>query len=114
MTDKRHLLTAISTVAAASLSLSAMASQNTGTDLFEANELPGGFMTASVGFVEGGCGEGSCGEDHKDKDKDKDKDEEGSCGEGSCGEDKDKDEEGSCGEGSCGEEDKDEEGSCGS
>lgn len=104
MADKKHLLTAISTVAAASLSLSAMASQNTGTDLFEANELPGGFMTTSVGFSEGSCGEGNCGEDHEDKDKEKDKDEEGNCGEGSCGEEDedDKDEEGNCGEGSCG------------
>jgi uncharacterized low-complexity protein len=99
MSDKKYLLTAISTVAAASFSLSALASDNA-ADPFQAEDLPAGFMVSA--------------DDHeKDKDKDKDKDEEGSCGEGSCGEgscgedDSDKDEEGSCGEGSCGE------GSCG-
>jgi len=107
MSDKKHLLTAISTVAAASFSLSAMASSDAGIDPFQAQDLPAGFMVSADDHKEGKCGEGNCGEDH---DKDKDKDEEGSCGEGSCGEGscgEDKDEEGSCGEGSCGE------GSCG-
>jgi len=104
MSDKKYLLTAISTVAAASFSLSALASPDAGTNPFQAEELPAGFQVSADDDKEGSCGEGSCGED-------KDKDEEGSCGEGSCGEDKD--EEGSCGEGSCGEGDKDEEGSCG-
>jgi uncharacterized low-complexity protein len=106
MPDKKYLLTAISTVAAASFSLSAMASQDAGTNPFQAEDLPAGFqVSAGDDDKEGKCGEGSCGED---------KDEEGSCGEGSCGEGScgegsgdDKDEEGSCGEGSCGE------GSCG-
>ncbi|WP_376697184.1 HvfA family oxazolone/thioamide-modified RiPP metallophore [Wenzhouxiangella sp. EGI_FJ10305] len=105
MSDKKYLLTAISTVAAASFSLSAMASQDAGTNPFQAEDLPAGFQVSADDHKEGKCGEGSCGED---------KDKEGSCGEGSCGEDKD--EEGSCGEGSCGEDsgdDKDEEGSCG-
>ncbi|WP_376690115.1 HvfA family oxazolone/thioamide-modified RiPP metallophore [Wenzhouxiangella sp. EGI_FJ10409] len=106
MSDKKHLLTAISTVAAASFSLSAMASQGAGADPFQAEDLPAGFQVSADDHKEGKCGEGSCGED---------KDEEGSCGEGSCGEgscgedsdddkdDKDdKDEEGSCGEGTCG------------
>ncbi|RFF28937.1 MULTISPECIES: hypothetical protein [unclassified Wenzhouxiangella] len=95
MTDKKYLLTAISTVAAASFSLSAMASQDTGVDPFQAEDLPAGFQVSADDDKEGKCGE--------------DKDKEGSCGEGSCGEDKDK--EGSCGEDSG--DDKDEEGSCG-
>ena len=105
MTDKKPLMTAISTLAAASFSLSAMASQDAGIDLFEADELAAGFMNDNTSFIEGSCGEGSCGEgscgeegscDEEDKDKDDDDDEkgeEGACGEGSCG-------EGSCGEGS--------------
>ncbi len=108
MSDKKYLLSTISTVAAASFSLSALASQDAGVDPFQAEDLPAGFQVSADDHKEGKCGEGNCGED---------KDEEGSCGEGSCGEgncgekdeDKDdKDEEGSCGEGSCGE------GSCGS
>ncbi|MDZ7789373.1 MAG: hypothetical protein U5L08_02525 [Xanthomonadales bacterium] len=104
MTDKKYLLTAISTVAAASFSLSAMAAGDS-VDPFQAEDLPAGFQVSADDHKEGKCGEGKCGED---------KDKEGSCGEGSCGEDKD--EEGSCGEGSCGEDsgdEKDEEGSCG-
>jgi uncharacterized low-complexity protein len=104
MSDKKYLLTAISTVAAASFSLSAMASQDAGSNPFQAEDLPAGFQVSADDHKEGGCGEGSCGED-----KDEEKDEEGSCGEGSCGEkdddkehDDEKDEEGSCGEGSCG------------
>jgi uncharacterized low-complexity protein len=111
MSDKKYLLTAISTVAAASFSLSARASQDASIDPFQAEDLPAGFQVSADDHKdgEGKCGEGNCGED-------KDKDEEGRCGEGSCGEgesddehhDEDKGEEGSCGEGSCGE------GSCGS
>jgi len=101
MSDKKPLLTAISTVAAASFSLSALAAPDAGSNPFQAQELPAGFQVSA--------------DDHEDKDKD----EEGSCGEGSCGEgtcgegqdeekdDEEKGEEGSCGEGSCGE------GSCG-
>jgi uncharacterized low-complexity protein len=109
MADKKPLITALSTVAAASFSLSAMAAGQQPVDLFEAEELPSGFMVASAGFGEGSCGEGACGEgacgegacgedDEKDED---DKDEEGKCGEGKCGEGKCG--EGKCGEGQCGE-----------
>ena len=95
MADKKPLVTVLSTVAAASFSLSAMAAGETAIDLFEAEELPSGFMVASASFAEGSCGEGSCGEgscgedddnDEDDDDKDDDKDEEGACGEGACGE----------------------------
>lgn len=108
MPDKKHLLTAISTVAAASFSLSAMASSDSTGNPFQAEDLPAGFQVSADEHKEGKCGEGKCGED-----KEKDKHEEGKCGEGKCGEgkcgedrdkekDKDKDEEGKCGEGSCG------------
>jgi len=107
MSDKKHLLTALSTVAAASFSLTSLAGMDSSSNPFQAEELPAGFQV-SADDHEGSCGEGSCGED-------KNKDEEGRCGEGSCG-------EGSCGEGSCGgegdhhdddDDEKGEEGSCG-
>ena len=104
MTDKKYLLTAISTVAAASFSLSAMAAGDN-IDPFQAEDLPAGFQVSADDDKEGKCGEGSCGEGD-------DKDKEGSCGEGSCGED-DSSGEGSCGEGSCGEDESGGEGACG-
>ena len=118
MSDKKYLLTAISTVAAASFSLSAMASQDTSVDPFQAEDLPAGFQVSADDHKEGKCGEGKCGEEG---DEHRDKDEEGKCGEGKCGEGKsDKKGEGSCGEdkkgeGKCGEDkdDKKGEGKCG-
>lgn len=101
MTDKKRLTSTIGVLSALSFSIGAMASDQPNADPFDAETLSSGFMTASVGFQEGSCGEGSCGEG--DEDKKDDKDEEGSCGEGSCGEEDDKDEEGACGEGTCGE-----------
>lgn len=102
MTDKKRLTSTIGVLSALSFSIGAMASDQPNADPFDAETLSSGFMTTSVGFQEGSCGEGSCGEGD-DKDKKDDKDEEGSCGEGSCGEEDDKDEEGACGEGTCGE-----------
>jgi uncharacterized low-complexity protein len=114
MSDKKYLLSAISTVAAASFSLSALASSDASSiDPFQAEDLPAGFQVSADDHQEGKCGEGNCGEGNCGEDKDKD--EEGSCGEGNCGEgscgeegegeedtDEEKGEEGSCGEGSCG------------
>lgn len=75
-------------LAALSLSMAAMASEQNANVLFETQELDRGFMLAHAGLGEGACGEGSCGEEeHDDEDQD-DKDEEGACGEGTCGEGK--------------------------
>jgi uncharacterized low-complexity protein len=99
MTDKKLFITTVGAISALSFSLGAVAGDQAGADLFEAEVLPTGFMADQPNFGEGSCGEGSCGEGSCGED---DKDKEGACGEGSCGED-DKDEEGACGEGACGE-----------
>jgi len=88
-TRKKHLVTAIGTLAAASFSLSTFA--NTSDNPFQAEDLGTGYEIAGA---EGNCGEGRCGND-EEKDKKDDKESEGKCGEGKCG-------EGKCGEGKCG------------
>lgn len=85
---KKHLITAVGTIAAASLSFGAFAA--TDDNPFQIEALDDSYVLAQASFGkgegEGNCGEGNCGDDDEDKDKDKDKDEEGSCGEGTCGE----------------------------
>lgn len=98
MTDKKTLISTIGTISALSFSLGAVAGDQAGGDLFEAQALPSGFMAGEPNFGEGSCGEGSCGEEGEEKGK------EGSCGEGSCGEESEEGggSEGACGEGTCG------------
>lgn len=86
---KKHLITAVGTIAAASLSFGAFAA--TDDNPFQIEDLDDSYVLAQASFGkgegEGNCGEGNCGEGNcGDDDKDKDKDEEGSCGEGTCGE----------------------------
>ena len=82
-TTKKTLSIAVGTALGASLALSPMTLAN--TNPFGASELPGGYLQIASGHGEGGCGEGTCG-DEKEK------------GEGKCGGEKDK------GEGKCGDE----------
>ena len=91
------------TVAASALTIAgAQANENP----FVTQDLAGGYNLASAD-MEGKCGEGKCGGDHKAKNEgkcggDKKTDKEGKCGEGKCGGDKKADKEGKCGEGKCG------------
>jgi len=99
MIDKKTLISTIGTISALSFSLGAVAGDQAGADLFEAQALPSGFMADEPNFGEGSCGEGSCGEgscgEEGEEEKEEEKGEEGACGEGACG-------EGACGEGTCG------------
>jgi uncharacterized low-complexity protein len=101
MTDKKTLISTIGTISALSFSLGAVAGDQAGGDLFEAQALPSGFMAGDPNFGEGSCGEGSCGEEGEEGEE---KGKEGSCGEGSCGEESEEGggSEGACGEGTCG------------
>lgn len=99
----------VGTAIAASVVISPVV--NADQNPFSVAELQQGYQVAA-GHLEGGCGEGRCGEDKTKK--------EGKCGEGSCGEDKaknsdcdDKEKEGKCGEDKAKEEGKCGEGKCG-
>lgn len=95
MTAKKTLISTIGTLSALSLSLGAIAGEQADIHLFEAQDLPSGFMVDHPNPAEGSCGEGSRGEEKEEKEEEEEKGEEGACGEGACG-------EGACGEGSCG------------
>jgi uncharacterized low-complexity protein len=103
---KKTFISTIGTLSALSFSIGAVAGDQAGADLFEAEALPSGFMVDKPHAGEGACGEGSCGEGSCGEEE-KEKSEEGACGEGSCGEEgeesEEKSEEGTCGEGACGE-----------
>lgn len=62
MTDKKTFVSTVGTVSALSFSLGAVAGDQAGGELFEAQVLPTGFMADEVSFLEGACGEGACGE----------------------------------------------------
>lgn len=102
MSYKKTFISTIGTISALSFSLGAIAGDQAGGDLFEAEVLPSGFMVDKPNAGEGSCGEGSCGEGSCGEEGEE-KSEEGACGEGSCGEEgEEKSEEGACGEGTCG------------